>query len=51
VVTVKAENGPAPTLVTSVSPAYTCTAPTNSPITAHHGMEAKSFGVGKDGAS
>ena len=45
--TVKTGNGPAPTLVTSVSPAYTCSAPTNPPITAHHGMEAKAFRVGK----
>lgn len=39
-VTVIPTNGPAPTLCTSVSPAYTWTAPTIPPSGAHHGIRA-----------
>jgi len=46
-VTVKPAKGPAPTLVTRVSPAYTCMAPTKPPMTAHQGMDVGSLVVGK----
>jgi hypothetical protein len=42
----KADKRPGTNFMTSVRPAYSCTAPTNPPTTAHQGNSAKSFSLG-----